>query len=345
MSNQQNSVCAPKEFSFEISVVIPVRNEEESLPSLIDSLRQQTLSPNEIIFVDGGSTDNTVTLAVRLANGDARFRVIEAGEATPGRGRNVGIAAARHEWIALTDAGIRVEPTWLERLAKAAESDSSVDVVYGNYEPIVNSRFERYAALTYPPPKQKRPGGRMRGPAIPSSLMRRRVWQAIGGFPDLRVAEDLIFMECIGVHNFKVGWAPNATVWWHLQPTFNRTFRKFVLYSRHNVLAGRQRDWQYGVARQYTVASIFVALAVMHSLWWLIIPLLGILARVVKSIWQHREGRGLLWALNPVQFLGVLLIILTIDLATFVGWAQAIWQRSEKTGHAAPSINRTNHIR
>lgn len=310
-----------------LSVVIPIRDEEESLPSLIASLRQQTFSPSEIVLVDGGSTDNTIALAARLTNGDARFHVLKAGIATPGRGRNTGIAATRCEWIALTDAGIRLEPTWLERLVETVERDSSLDVVYGNFEPVIDSRFTAYAALTYVQPKQQRPEGDIRAPSIASCLLRREVWQKTGGFPDLRAAEDLIFMERIRERGFKIGWAPRATVWWQLQPTLRRTFQKFVLYSRYNVWAGRWRDWQSGLARQYAVGLIFVILAAMHSYWWALALPLGFAARVARSIWQRRERRGILWAVNPVQFLGVAVVMLCIDLATFVGWAQALQQR------------------
>ena len=94
----------------------------------------------------------------------------------------------------------------------------------------------------------------MRGPFIASALIHRDVWEAVGGFPDLRAAEDLIFMERINEHRIMVGWASGATVAWRLQPTLARTYRRFVLYSKHNVWAGLQRDWHHGIARQYLVA-------------------------------------------------------------------------------------------
>src|SRR5262249_53641970 len=196
-------------------------------------------------------------------------------------------------------------------------------VVYGNYEPIQETFFERCAALAYVPAKQHRPGGMMRGPFIASALIHRDVWEAVGGFPDLRAAEDLVFMERIDGQKLNVGWAPGATVAWRLQPSLARTYRRFVLYSKHNVWAGRQWDWHHGIARMYLLAVPCLVLGTVHSWWWLVVPLLGALARVAKSIWIRREGRGLLWALNPVQFAGVGLILVTIDLATFVGWAQA----------------------
>ncbi len=321
----------PAAESLEVSLVIPVRNEERSLPALISSIQAQTFPPTEVVIVDGGSGDKTVELGRRLTEGDARFRFVEAGDATPGRGRNVGTEAARSEWVAYTDAGIRVEPTWLERLVREVVRDPTAEVVYGNYEPRGDTFFERAAALAYVAPRRELPGGeRMRPPFIASSLMRRDVWLRVGGFPDLRAAEDLIFMERIAQSGIATRYAPEATVWWQLQPTPARTFRKFVLYSKHNVWAGRQRFWHYGLARQYAVALVFVALAFAHSVWWLAVLAAGLLARAAKSIRLHREGRTLLWTLNPARLLSVAAVIATVDLATFVGWAQALLSRPRR---------------
>ncbi|MDQ1522792.1 MAG: hypothetical protein QOE47_716 [Pyrinomonadaceae bacterium] len=322
-----NGEAATTAGEFAVSLVVPVRNEEASLPALVESIRRQTHQPAEVIVVDGGSTDATVRVARALADDYKVLRVIEAEEATPGRGRNIGIGAARCEWVALTDAGIKLEPAWLKNLIAVARADSEVSVVYGNYEAAAGSFFERCAALVYLPPKTERAGGRLRGPSIASALLRREVWEAAGGFPDLRAAEDLFFMEEIKRLDFKTGYAPRATVWWQLQPTLAKTFRKFVLYSRHNVWAGRQWDWHYGLARQYAVWLVFVALACVHKWYWLVVPIAGTLARAAKSIYARREGRGLAWLLNPAQFAGVVFVMLTVDLATFVGWAQAAWRR------------------
>ena len=311
-----------------ISLVVPVRNEEESLARLVASVRAQTRQPDEVLLVDGGSTDRTVALARELAAGDERFRVVEAGEASPGRGRNVGAAEARHPWLAFTDAGIGLDPEWLERLAEQVEEEPETEVVYGNFDPVTRTFFERCAAIAYVSPKTPHEGGALvRGRFIASSLMRREVWRRAGGFPDLRAAEDLIFMERVEAQGARTRWAPRANVRWQLQPDLARTFRRFALYSKHNVWAGRQRFWHYGIARQYAVALAFVVLSVVHSAWWLAVPALGLVARAAKSVWRHREGRGLLWALNPAQFAGVLLVLLTVDLATFVGWAQALLTR------------------
>jgi glycosyltransferase involved in cell wall biosynthesis len=317
----------------QISLIVPVRNEEESLARLVASIRTQTRQPDEVLLVDGGSTDRTVELARELAAGDERFRIVEAGEASPGRGRNVGASEARYPWLAFTDAGIGLDPEWLERLAEKVLEEPGTEVVYGNYDPLTRTFFERCAAIAYVSPKTPHgdEGALTRGHFIASSLMRREVWRRAGGFPDMRAAEDLIFMERVEAGGARTRWAPRANVRWQLQPDLARTFRRFALYSKHNVWAGRQRFWHYGIARQYALALPFVLLACVHSAWWLVLPALGLAARAAKSIWRHREGRGLVWALNPLQFACVVLVLLTIDLATFVGWARALLTRPPQT--------------
>ena len=166
----------------------------------------------------------------------------------------------------------------------------------------------------------------MRGPFIASSLLRRSVWKSVGGFPDLRATEDEIFMQRVREHGCQIGWSPQATLWWQPPRTLASTWRRFMVFSRINIWAGRARYWHYGMARFYLVSLVIGVLAIVHSRWWLSLLLVMTLARVGKSIWQRRDGRGLLWALNPLQFLGVALTLGVIDAATFAGWAQALWQ-------------------
>lgn len=313
-----------------ISLVVPVKNEAGSIECLMSSVAAQMRRPDEMIVVDGGSEDGTPEIVeewLKRRSLSDWARVLRVDEATPGKGRNIGAANARYDWIAFTDAGIRVEEPWLERLVEVAERDDQIDVVYGSYEPEADMFFERCAALAYVAPKRLREGRQMRGPAIVSSLIRREVWEAVGGFPDLRAAEDLIFMEAVERKGYKIAWAPQAVVWWRMPPNFGSVFRRFALYSLHNVKIGRQYDWHYGVARQYAVWIAFVILGFVLSGWFWLAPLMGYGARVAKGIWMRREGRGLFWAMNPAQFAMVAAILLTIDAATFVGWRRATRER------------------
>ena len=305
-----------------VTVVAPMRDEAAAIGALIEHLQAQTVQPAEIVLVDGGSTDGTPALARELVGDDPRFRVLDAGPATPGRGRNVGITAASNEWVALIDVGVRPETDWLERLLEPRSADASVDVVYGAYEPEVGSFFESCASLAYVEPPSIEPAGVMRWPFAASLLIRRSAWETAGRFPDLRAAEDLIFFERLAASPAVPAWAPKARVWWQMPTSLTTTFRRFRLYSRHNLLADRQRYWHRPVARYYAAAAPVVVAGLFWRPAWLFVGAAG-LGRVLKRIGNRREGRGLGWVLNPARVLTVGAILATIDLATLIGWLDA----------------------
>jgi glycosyltransferase involved in cell wall biosynthesis len=311
---------------FEVSLVIPVYNEEDSIKELVESIQKQSFQPSEIIIVDGGSTDNTVNLVKELSENVTKLKLIETKKALPGEGRNIGTRNACNEWIAYTDAGITLTVDWLEKLVETASKNQEIDIVYGNYAPITNNFFEMIAAIAYVP-AQNSYG--IRGKSIASYLMKKKVWTSVGGFPNYRAAEDLMFMDAAEKQGFKFTFAPEAMIYWRLRPDLFSTFHKFVLYSKHNVWAGRQWDWHYGIAKQYLILIPFLFLAFFHGWWWLIFVLLWLFARTVKRILPHRFEFATGTALNPIIFFGVAILILTIDLATFIGWGQAVLQKKK----------------
>ena len=311
-----------------VSLVVPVLDEAATINQLLESIEAQVRQPDEVIFVDGGSRDGTqdLLLAARAVNPKVRF--IQARKASPGLGRNIGITNARYDWIALTDAGNRLDPHWLERLVETAESRPTA-IVCGNYEPVIDSFFTECASIAYVPASIPMPGGTVRGPFIASSLVSSEAWQSVGGFPDMRAAEDLIFFEELSKKGHAIEWAPEAVVHWELRPSLGSTFRRFVLYSKWNVWGERQRHWHYRIALFYVAGLPFLVLAFINSWWWLLVPLSVLFTRVAKRIWEHRENRGVGWVLNPVRFAVVATVTLAIDLAMFVGWVGALIKPSQ----------------
>lgn len=301
-------------------MVVPVRDEADNIAGLIESIRCQTQAPDEVIFVDGGSRDATIEILTSACAANRNFRLLTERHALPGQARNIGVANANYEWIAFTDAGNKLEPDWLEQLVTVADSDDDAAMVCGNFEPAIDSFFTECAAIAYLQPRSE---DRVTDPFIASSLLHKDVWSAVGGFPDLRAAEDLIFFEDVGKKGLKILSAPKANVHWELQPNLWRTFRRFFVYSRVNVWAHRQKYWHYGVARLYALGLPFLGLAVWKSVWWLLFLAAGLSARVLANIWRHRGEHDLLWLMNPLRFIYVLVITLTVDLATFSGWISA----------------------
>jgi glycosyltransferase involved in cell wall biosynthesis len=317
-----------------ISLVVPIRDEEDSIRELIESVNRQTRRPSEIILVDGGSTDNTVKVVETLALTNPQIKLIRTAGATPGKGRNIGIEATMNEWIALTDAGITLDENWIDLLFKEA-LEFDADIVYGNISPNISNLFEKCAAISYVPPAKH---DEIRSEFIASSLLKKDVWRVVGGFPDLRAAEDLIFMENLRVAGFRASFAPGAMVHWQLRPNVESTFQKFVLYSKHNAWIGRQWDWHYGIAKHYLLLGPFFLLAALNSWWWLFGILLWLFARTTKRILSHRFEFGAKALFNPGVFLGVAGLILVIDAATFIGWIQALFSDQPQNVKKRPQL-------
>jgi glycosyltransferase involved in cell wall biosynthesis len=307
-----------------VSLVVPVLNEIVSLPVLLESIKRQTVLPDEVLIVDGGSTDSTAGVTKQLMQGDNRFRIIEIEQGTPGKGRNIGVANAVNEWIAFTDAGNRLKHDWLEKLIKAVEKNPDLDVVFGTYELETFSFFNHCTTLAFVTPTRNINGHWWRGPAFVSALMRREVWEKIGGFPDLRASEDMIFLERVEAANFKIGHAPEAIVWWKPPTTIWGLYKRFELYSKINVLAKREKYWHYGLVKHYLLLLPFVVLTAWHSWWWLIVIFGWLFFRTAKNIYIRKEGNGLLWVFNPVRVIAVAFSIVVIDLATYIGWIKAV---------------------
>jgi glycosyltransferase involved in cell wall biosynthesis len=322
--------------SVPVSVVVPARDEQATIAALLDSLLAQTWPAAEIIVVDAGSVDRTAEIVREYSAAAVPIRLLTLGPAFPGSARNAGVAAAVSEWIAFTDAGIRLDRRWLERLCAACHQNSSPDVVFGSYEPVTAGFFAQCAATAYVPARSRAWGREIRGPFVASCLLRKSVFDAAGGFPPYRAAEDLMFLERIRDCGCIVTYAPQAIARWEMAAGWGSTFRRFRLYSYHNLIAGRGRYWHRGMARWYALAAPFVILGCVQRTAWLAVPLVGAGARIAVTIWRKRQEN---WGspLNPLRWMGVGLVLMTLDAATFGG---AVWWASDKLRGRLPLCTR-----
>ena len=110
------------------SIVIRAFNEEKYIGRLLEGIRQQTVSDVEIILVDSGSTDSTVSVAEAFG---ARLVRIPSGEFTFGRSLNFGVRAATREFVVIASAHVYpVYPDWIENLLRPFK-DEKVALTYG----------------------------------------------------------------------------------------------------------------------------------------------------------------------------------------------------------------------
>lgn len=115
-----------------LSVIIPLYNSARFLPSLFENIARQTIAAQcEFVFVDDHGSDDSLSLARSLASESGLKCVFTSTEANggPGAARNVGLSVAGGEYIAFLDSDDALDPSFCEKLYKAA-SRHKADLAY-----------------------------------------------------------------------------------------------------------------------------------------------------------------------------------------------------------------------
>ena len=110
---------------------MPIYNDEEKLNDAINSVLNQTLTEIELICVDDGSTDNSLSILNNLAEKDDRIRVFSQKNQGSGKARNKGISEAKGEYIAFLDSDDQmVDNDALNQLYTEAKKNNWVIIVF-----------------------------------------------------------------------------------------------------------------------------------------------------------------------------------------------------------------------
>lgn len=113
-----------------LSVVVAAKNEADRLAPLMDALAAQTHNSLEIVVVDDGSTDATRHLLDGWAARNPKVVVVGHSGSTGKKGAlATGIAAARHDALALTDADTAPPPGWAAAIAARLAAEPAPVVV------------------------------------------------------------------------------------------------------------------------------------------------------------------------------------------------------------------------
>lgn len=118
-----------------LTIVMTAYNIEAYIERGVRSVCEQTYRNLEIIVVDDGSTDATGDILDRLAEADARIRVIHQENGGPARARNVGIARAKGDCIGFVDGDDWIDPDMYEKLFSALQ-DQQADLAVCRYRQV-----------------------------------------------------------------------------------------------------------------------------------------------------------------------------------------------------------------
>jgi len=215
-----------------VSLIATVKDSAEHVGEFLDSIRAQTRAPDEVVVVDAGSTDGTLEI-LRAAEA---VTVVEEPGANIARGRNVAVAAATHDVIAVSDADCVLAPDWLERLLVPIERGA--DVSMGFYRPRAETFFQACAAaVAVPEPGEVRPETFM--PSSRSVAFRREACLDAGGYPEwLTRGEDMWLNLRWREQGVRMELAADAVAEWRPRPTLIEHWDQYAGYARHDAIGG-----------------------------------------------------------------------------------------------------------
>jgi SAM-dependent methyltransferase/glycosyltransferase involved in cell wall biosynthesis len=317
-----------------VSLVATVRNEERTARVWLESIASQTRLPDEVIVVDGGSSDNTVSV---LEDARHRFpfelKVIRTPGSNIAEGKNLGIRNARHDVIVHTDFGCDiVDREWLEKLVAPFEIDPLLEVVAGWYESKARSLIGRTGAIELIPslsdiePRTFLPSTR-------SIAFTKDAAMKAGGYPEwlTLTAEDTYFALELKRVCAKWAFVPDAKVLWHAPERFRDVLQKARRWSSGDGEAGLFPDrYMQLFARGLRCAILIILLsgmllagAITHSPVLVILAALlvavGLLRRLMETSFRRKLGL-------EVWLMGVV-VAPAVQAARLVGFVEGVRNR------------------
>jgi len=286
-----------------VSVICTVKNEERSIKELLDSLLSQSRPPDEIIIVDGGSTDNTVKIIEEYSKQQKiPIVLIVKNGVNRSKGRNIAIENAKYEYIASIDGGCRADKDWLKNLMEKFKKCPGVYVVAGFFLPDPKSLFEEVVGdILYP--KLERIDPEKFLPSARSIAFKKECWEKVGGFPEwLETAEDTIFDLKLKESGCKFAFAKDAVVYWRPRSSLKGLFKQYYMYAKGATLAN--------ITETITLQAYGVS----------IVKYLTFVIRYCITLLKKRELKKLFY---------VPLILIVVSLAKFFGIVSGLLQRYE----------------
>jgi chlorobactene glucosyltransferase len=185
-----------------VSVIVVSRNEVDDLPATLDSLLQQDYPDLEIVVVDGGSTDGTLSVIDARA---PRVRRIDEPPLPPGWvGKNwacwTGANATSAGWLLFMDADVRTHPAAVRTVVGWAEAEKADLATIGTHvemrgfwERVVMPFYVQMVLTYFHAPRVNRPNSRTAMANGQFLLLRRSAYERIGGHAAVRsyVLEDV----------------------------------------------------------------------------------------------------------------------------------------------------------
>ena len=191
------------------SIVIRAYNEDAHIGRLLEGIRQQTVKDVEIILVDSGSTDGTVSVAESF---DARIVHIPSDEFTFGRSLNFGVQAATREFVLIASAHVYpVYPDWIESLLHPFEDDR-VALTYGKQRGPDSAKYSEHQIFHQWYPDISRLNQETAFCNNANAAIRKNLWEKNPYDETLTGLEDLAWAKWAKEQGYKISYVAEAEI-------------------------------------------------------------------------------------------------------------------------------------
>jgi len=209
------------------TLIFTTYNEEKSISGLMNSLKNQSELPDEIVIIDSFSKDKTVEIikSFNLKN----LKIIQKKCNISG-GRNEAIRNAKNKYILATDGGCVLHKDWIKEI-KTAFKEGDIDYVMGNFKPLSPKTLIGKGIAAVSLQSQKRLSKDLYFASARSMAFKKEVWGKVGGFDEsLYTGEDTKFNIQIKEAGFKAVFAKKATLSWAPRESLKKFWKQFRLY-------------------------------------------------------------------------------------------------------------------
>lgn len=296
-----------------LSLVITVLNEEDTVRNLIDSIAIQSKHPDEIIFVDGGSKDNTTKIIIQKVkeNSKLNIRLIKK-KGSISLGRNEGVREALGDIILSTDAGCMLDKEWVKRISDPIVNSEKVNVVAGYYKGLASGNFQK-SLIPYVLVMEDKVDKNFL-PATRSMAFRKSVWQKVGGFNEnIKVSEDYVFALKLKEQGYKIKIEKKAIVFWIPRSNLKEAFIMFFRFASGDAESGMIRYKVLLIYVRYVLYIFLLFLFLLTDSIWLFIlilflPCMYIFWAIIKN-YKYVKSIGAVYYLPVLQIASDLAVI------------------------------------
>lgn len=310
--------------NLKISLVCTVFNEEKTITQFLESVDTQSRFPDEIIIVDGGSTDNTVKkiseFIFKISKNTPTIKLIFK-DGNRSVGRNAGIKNAKGNIMVSSDSGCILDKNWIREIIKPF-SDKKIDVVAGYYKGVSKNIFQK-CLIPYVLVMEDKIDEKEFLPATRSMAFKKTVWEKVGGFDKkLSHNEDYSFANKLKAAGVKMVFAKKAIVNWIPRNNLKQAFVMFFRFALGDIQAKLYREKVVYIFLRYIVALYLILLSGVERSKYLYG--FDFLCLILYAVWSITKNYGYVRSFKAFFYLPLLQF--TSDVAVLSGTALGLIQ-------------------